>query len=440
MGKMQLRQEARALQGKIIQFGRRSLQVAGDSARAEFESGSEGLVHLAIDKSTGEKFRIKCFWEPDDVRRRRSEHLVSLHLPDLNKSKADALAGAPFGMLPALGPCTPFALVARNVRGESWRKLRTRAEADSEYPPSWWPSDAIRATWAYGLATAVMKMEAQEFVHADLSPGNVVVNDGLHGTAGPANAPQPGNASDEAGDMALVDFDRYVHGHAEISELGQGTAGYAAPEVWEKRLPQIGTDRTSMAILIQEFLVVGSLELRKEQALDWSFDQDSRAFQLESDNIRACAHPGLASKYPRLAKLVEDTVAATGPDTRPAPQSWRGPLRDIVDPPARTGPQGLRELTVEEVTEAPQPYRLVFKVAMKMLDLSETRFRLAASLKRDPDGTIYLSVHDKNNLNVQLPGSRVPQNYPAGARVEVQTGLVLIGSDGAISARLAGPR
>src|ERR1700730_5273716 len=128
MGKMQVRQEARALQGKSLQFNSRSLHIAGGSSQAEFEMGSEGLVHLATDETSGERFRIKCFWEPDEGRRRRSERLVQLQLADLNKSSADALGGAPFGMLPALGPCTPFAVAMKNVRGENWRKLRSMAE------------------------------------------------------------------------------------------------------------------------------------------------------------------------------------------------------------------------------------------------------------------------------------------------------------------------
>ena len=443
MNKMQLRQEARALQGKTIEFENRSLHIAGESSRAEFESGSEGIVHLATDERSGENFRIKCFWEPDDIRRRRSDYLVALQLADLNKSKADALGGAPFGMLPSIAPSMPFAVLMRNVGGESWRKLRTRAEADTQYPPSWWPPVSIRATWAYGLATAVMNMERREFVHADISSGNVVVNDGIHGTLGHVGKE---NSDDDAGDMALVDFDRYVHGRAEISELGKGTAGYAAKEVWARKVPQIGTDRTSMAILIQEFIVLGDPEICKEEALDWTYNQESSTFNLkssdvDSEDIRSVrAHPLLAAKYSTLARLVEDTICATNPDTRPAPQSWRGPLRDIVDPPTSAAPQNLRELTLEEITEVSPPYRLAFKTGMKMLDLSETRFRIHASLKRDSDGSIYLAVHDGASLSIKIPGSTKTVEYSKGACVPVQAGLVLLGQGGSMSTRLLGPR
>jgi hypothetical protein len=441
MGKMQLRQEARGLQGKSIGFGDRSLKIAGGSSRAEFESGSEGLVHLATDERSGESFRIKCFWEPDEMRRRRSEHLVALQLADLNKSKADALGGAPFGMLPSLGTFAPFAVVMRNVRGESWRRLRTRAEADPQYPPGWWPPAAIRATWAYGLATAVMKMETREFVHADISPGNVVVNDGLHGTANDGGTEKNNN---DMGDMALVDFDRYVHGRAEISELGQGTAGYAAPEVWAKTMPQIGTDRSSMAILIQEFIVVGDPELRKDEALDWSYDQESCTFHMRLGSVpedvrSAPVHPLLAHKYPGLAALVESTVSSTRPATRPSPESWRGPLRDIVYP-GQSAASRLQEVTLVQVVDSFQPYRMVFKRAMRMLDMSETRFHIKASLKRDADGSVYLMVHDGASLNVKLSGNMTPINYRGGTRVEVQEQMILVDPGGSMSVRLLGPQ
>ncbi len=254
------------------------------------------------------------------------------------------------------------------------------------------------------------------------------------------------NSDDDAGDMALVDFDRYVHGRAEISELGKGTAGYAAKEVWTRKVPQIGTDRTSMAILIQEFIVLGDPEICKEEALDWTYNQESSTFDLkssdvDSEDIRSVrAHPLLAAKYSTLARLVEDTICATNPDTRPAPQSWRGPLRDIVDPPTSAAPQKLRELTLEEITEESPPYRLAFKTGMKMLNLSETRFRIHASLKRDSDGSIYLAVHDGARLSIKIPGSTNTVEYGKGARVLVQAGLILVGQDGSMSTRLLGPR
>src|SRR5690348_12797434 len=153
MNKMQLKQEARARQGTDVMFAGRSLHIPGSSSQVEFETGSEGLVHLAIDEETGEKFRIKCFWEPNERRKQRSERLTNWRLADRNKAKADALGGAPFAMVFELGPLTPFAIVMKNVRGENWTKLRARVEAEQHYPATWWPPAAVRATWGYGLAT-----------------------------------------------------------------------------------------------------------------------------------------------------------------------------------------------------------------------------------------------------------------------------------------------
>jgi serine/threonine protein kinase len=447
MGKMQVRQEARALQGKSLQFNSRSLHIAGGSSQAEFEMGSEGLVHLATDETSGERFRIKCFWEPDEGRRRRSERLVQLQLADLNKSSADALGGAPFGMLPALGPCTPFAVAMKNVRGENWRKLRSMAETETEYPPDWWPPAEIRATWSYGLATAVMKMETLGFIHSDLSPGNIVVNDGQHGVLDFQNR-ESGAASgtDEAGDIAVVDFDRYFHPPCDLPEPGQGSAGYAAPEIWQKQVPHLGSDRTAMAILIQELLVVGDPDISRTESFDWSYDQEARLFELSFNqrtttrDSRVDVHPLLVSKYPALAKLVRDTLGASGPDTRPAPQSWRRSLLEIVEMPPIGAGVPHRGLLVEADPVRSSGLRIAFGPTKDSLDLSTTAFRIRANLERDPNGSIYLVVHNGAALNVQLPGSKKWMRCSGGARVNAEIGTVLFDQNGATNARLANPK
>lgn len=442
MNKVQLRKEARSLQGTTVKLDDRSLKIAGDPSRAEFESGGEGIVHLATDESTQQQFRIKSFWEPDDIRRRRSEYLVRFKLADLAKTNADSLGGAPIGMLPSLGPSIPFAILMRNMGGENWRKLRMRAEADPTYPPDWWAPVTIRATWAYGLATAVMKMEARKFIHADVSPGNVMVNDGTNGSAeglGPEK-------SFDAGDMALIDFDRFVHGTADLSELGQGTRGYAAREVWAKTTPQLGTDRTSLAILVQEFLLLGEPSLRKEDAFRWWYDQELTTFGYKTgadrteEARRAPVHPFLRTTYPAVADLIQATVQATAPELRPPPAAWREPLRSIVYAPSGQTASKLRELTLEEIGDTAHPHRMIFKSSMRMLDLSETRFRLPASLKRDEDGAIYLAVHAGATLKTKVHGPMLPVEHEGGERVAVEIGLILLGSNGSMNVRLTGPR
>jgi hypothetical protein len=445
MGKMQVRQEARALQGKNVPFNSRSLHIAGGPSQAEFEMGSEGLVHLATDESSGEKFRIKCFWEPHDQRRQRSKRLVELGLADLNKSTADALGGAPFGMLPALGPYVPFAVIMKNVRGENWRKLRALVEIDAQYPPSWWPSPEIRATWGYGLATAVMKMEALGFIHSDLSPGNIVLNDGVHGVQDVKGAEQAPAEKDESGDMALVDFDRYFHPPGDLPEPGQGSEGYAAQEIWQKKVPRVGSDRTAMAILIQELLVVGDPDISKAEALDWGYDQESRVFEWSfpvgtETGQKGDVHPLLCRKYPDLAKLVRDTLSAPSPEARPGPQSWRQQLREIAAGPSAAPLKSLRGLLVEPDPNKSAGSAVSFGPTKQSLDLSSTDFHIRATLHRDSNGAIYLVVNNGATLNVQVPGSKKWIRYSEGARVPADVGTVLFDQEGKMNARLSNPR
>src|SRR5438132_9390083 len=347
-------------------------------------------------------------------------------------------------MVPALGPCTPFAVIMKNVCGWNWGKLRALAETDAQYqyPPSWWPPVQIRSTWAYGLATAVMKMEARGFIHADLSPGNVVVNDGVHENGKPSGASE----KDDAGDMALVDFDRYFHPPCDLPEPGRGSQGYAAPEIWRKQVPHVGSDRTAMAILIQEFLVTGDPDISRAEAFDWSYDQEKQVFEWAFDhetttkNGSGNVHPLLATKYPALANLLRDTLGASGPDTRPAPQSWRRPLRDIVEPPAVAPEVPLHGLLVEADPIKSSGLRVAFGPTKESLDLSMTGFRIRANLERDPSGSIYLVVHNGATLNIQLPGSKKWTRYSGGARVSADIGTILFDNDGAMNARLDSPK
>jgi hypothetical protein len=446
MGKMQLRQEALRRQGTTLQCNGRTLRISGGSSQAEFESGSEGLVQLATDENTCEKFRIKCFWDPHERRRRRSDRLVRFGLATLSKAKADALGGAPFDLLRELGPCTPFAVVMKNVRGENWRKLRERARMESQYPPGWWPSAAIRATWAYGLATAVMKMESRRFIHADLSPGNVVLNDGLHGIPDSANTTDSSPHGDESGDMALVDFDRYVHADGDLPDPGQGSEGYAAPEIWDRQTPSMGSDRTALAILIQEFLVVGDSDINHDESFDWSYDQQSRVFkgsfaeENDKNEAQADVHPLLARKYPELAKLVRDTLSALGPEARPKPESWRPLLRDIVARPGRSLKTPVRSLLIKGDPEDSPGLRITFGMTKDLLDLSLTPFGIRATLERDGDGSIVITVHQGAKIAVRSQGNDYWTQYAGGRRIKAEIGMVLSAEDGKSRARFDRPK
>jgi len=73
MGRLDVRREAFARQGTHLNVLGTTLRIAGSPGKAVYEMGAEGLVHLATDDRTGDQYRIKCFWEPDDQRRIRSE-------------------------------------------------------------------------------------------------------------------------------------------------------------------------------------------------------------------------------------------------------------------------------------------------------------------------------------------------------------------------------
>src|SRR5262249_52865191 len=160
----EIRKEAIARQGTTLKRRRTRYFIEGDQKKAKFQMGEEGLVHYAVDQGSGTKYRIKCFWEPDDGRLARSRHLVKQRLANLKNGSIDVLAGAPFGLIDSIGGLSRFALIMKNVEGGSWKDLRQDAENLGVYPPPGWPSLKIRLLWAYGLAYAVERMEARNFV------------------------------------------------------------------------------------------------------------------------------------------------------------------------------------------------------------------------------------------------------------------------------------
>jgi serine/threonine protein kinase len=416
MARKDVNLEALARQGSRIKFDGRKLRIAGDSHGAVYESGSEGLVHLATDEKTGEEYRIKCFWEPDDERRQRSEQLIKLKLGEMGKPVADALGGAPFGIIPDLGVHTPFAVMMKNVRGISWKNLKERAKSDTKYPPIGWPTEEVRATWAYGLATAVMKMETHGFIHADLSPGNVMVT--------PAGA--------DAGDMALVDFDEFFHPPYQAPSPGfRGSIGYAAPEIWERKSVTVGSDRLAMSILIQEFLVIGDPNISKQHGFGWSYDEDSELCSRQGE-----AHPAFAKRYPQLADLVVETLRASDSSRRPDPDRWRRQLQSILE---KTAPAP----RFAAVTLAPYPVakagsRLFLAATQKILNLSQSYFRIRASLERNPDNSIDVVVHSGAEVNIQAPGSLKWEPHKAGERVRMVQGLIVFDRAGVVSMQMTG--
>src|SRR5262249_6209595 len=289
------------------------LFIPGDQSRVQFEEGSEGVVHLAVHKKTNIRYRVKCFFEPTDARRERSKILTAQKLADLSRTSADALGGAPFQLIDDIdnSPNTRFAIVMKDVLGKSWRYFREKVETADRYPPDDWATIEVRAPGAYGLATAVKNMEARGFIHADLSPGNIMVM----------------AEGETAGDMALVDFDSFVHPRYPTADRTlKGTQGYAAPEISMGEAVIPGGDRVGMAILVQELLLVGDPDISRDEAIGWAYAQEDEIEKRKGD-----PHALVKKKYPRIAELVAATLRAQTPAERPAPDLWRPFLKALAE-------------------------------------------------------------------------------------------------------------
>jgi serine/threonine protein kinase len=371
---------------------------------------------------TNASCRIKCFWTPDSNRLERSELLVHAKLPDLGKNVADSLGGAPYEMLRKIGPQTPFAIVMKNVQGTSWKdfkdNLRQRVLSEGRYPPSNCPPLNVRATWAYGLATAVLNMEKRQFIHADLSDGNVMVTpNGAH-----------------AGDMALVDFDSFIHpGYPHLDSTCQGTEGYAASEIFNSTSVSIGSDRLGLALLVQEFLIMGDPSITADEALEWRYEQD------EIWSLQGEAYGVFAKKYPPLAQLVVDALRASTPARRPAPDLWRPLLKDLATR-GTLRPRGkkLTSVTLHAYPLQKQNLMMNFGDAQRSLDLLKTGYGIRATLERNADASVDAVVHSGATVQVQAPGTHTWKAHNGGDRIALAPGMVLFDLQGKMNVRIDG--
>lgn len=407
MGQKEIRSEALARQGKTVKVNNRQYHFPGDSTRASFEVGREGLVQPATDDA-GNPLMIKAFWEPTEYRFNRCKLLAEQGLALAGVTVADALGGAPIDIIGPLGPNTPFAVVMKKVNGKSWKNLRESAQSNgvAGYPPRDWPPLEVRATWAYGLATAVHKMEPRGFVHADLSPGNVMVTP----------------TGDTMGDMALVDFDGFVHpGFQMVDLVVNGSEGYAAPEIWTNQEAKLGSDRLGMAVLIQEFLLTGTPGVSYDHVFQWAYDQKN-----EINNRAGEAHPAFKKHWPQLAALLEAALRSPTIEGRPTPEDWRKQLLPI----AEGKPSAPRHIVFTNASPSKTPLNLAIKDQVKRLDLSQTPFRIRATLERDQTGAVTIQVHPGAEVRVQEAGKTKWQTYQSGQQFSVTAGLVIFDPTG----------
>ncbi|GEM_PF-7047125 len=407
MSKAEIRREALARQGQTFVFGNQRLQFLGDGKRAEFEEGGEGLVQKVVNEG-GQLFRIKAFWEPNEYRYHRSVALAQQGLSTPGKSVADALAGAPIAVIKEMGQHTPFVIVMKNVNGASWKNLREKAIAAGRdsYPMPDWSSLEVRATWAYGLATAVLKMEERGFIHTDLSPGNIMLT-------------PDGNT---AGDMALVDFDGFVHPQWNIVDLlVRGVEGYAAPETFAGIKAFVGTDRVGMAILIQEFLITGERDISYDEVFNWAYDQ-----QAEINSGKGESHPRFKQKWRNLAELLEATLQAKRVEDRPDPETWRRALLPLADgQKSPTQPLYINRFRIQNATPLATPISLAIDEQHNVVDLSNSQFRLHATIRRNASGQLLLQANSGFVLRVKLPDTSSWEVLKEQSIVNVVNGLVV---------------
>lgn len=413
----------------------------GNQQRADFEAGSEGIVQLAENTSTNIKYRIKSFWEPDESRFERSWVLAHQGLADTQKTYADVLGGAPVDILYSLGEHTPFAVVMKNIDGQSWKNLRDEAEKAAnanEYPLPTWPALKIRASWAYGLVTSVKMMESVNFIHGDLSPGNVMVK----------------TSGSYAGDIALVDFDSFIHpAWPTLHRNTKGSEGYASPELWNNRGAKAGSDRIGMAILIQEFLLTGEVGLTFEETFQWAYHQED-----ELSTRTAEAHPKLKEKWPDVAELVEQTLRAATVEARPNPDIWRNALRKIIkedqNSTKRKNTSALTTSSIHTQTQAEPSSRVsniylyahpikktnmtaMFAAFAQNLDLLQSCFGIRATLERNNDGKVFLVVHFGAEIRVKFPSSNSWTHYSKGERILLVSGMLVFDQVGKSTALLS---
>jgi serine/threonine protein kinase len=399
--KSKLRREALARQGTIVSVRGRRYKFLGNQAKAEFEEGGEGLVQPVREEQGYSRYRVKCFWEPNNNRKYRSSLLTQNPLANPNKEYADALAGAPVEIWEQLGAYTPFAVVMKEVRGRSWKSLREAASVAEKYPLPDWPLLSIRATWAYGLATAVKQMEERQFIHADLSPGNVMVTpDG-----------------ERAGDMALVDFDSFVlPAMSQMDVTMRGSDGYAAPEIWQGQYAKVGSDRIGLAILIQEFLLIGEPSISADEAFQWAYDQESEIVAANAE-----AHPAVRRLWPEIATLVEKTLCTRNLMERPAPEAWRKALLPLAEASPVSVPSTVKGAELRNIILIGYPVQTstFYRIPdhERRVDLLLSSFRLRSTLERDVSGGVTLLVHPGGELRVQIPGYKRWHIYQGGARI-----------------------
>ena len=235
--------QARALEGKpwtidgrVLYFG--SFHIGGEAFASAMVDGAGRVVAFL-------RFLNKRFTTPGRIH--RTEWLIAQRLD----SKSDLFTAAPRAWASTGKRSSPrppgidfdFTATVHNAApGKSWKEMKAAIDGGLDSLPC----ENIRITAAKQLITSLATLEVAEFVHGDLSDGNVVIDP-------------------SSGSLRLIDFDALVFkksttlAHPQLpTSLGgvKGTTGYMPADLEQSDSPNCTpySDRHARDMLLLEIL------------------------------------------------------------------------------------------------------------------------------------------------------------------------------------------
>jgi serine/threonine protein kinase len=312
------------IQKKDVALARPGLE--GYGLRALHRHKRRGAMHVFL----------KVFKQDIPQRHARSEFLVRLGLA---KHHEWIFQGVPYGWFnkqsvngtEIVGHLTKFIGLQYGKPGEDFGVLKEEGE---------WSvfTDQERRAFATHLASAICGLERLQFVHGDLSPGNIMIGPGPNGR----------NV------CCLCDFDGFYHPSQPLLPRrfdGQpvrplGNPEYRYPALIEKITADksdsdnsivVETDRFALGVLICEMVVWNenvAKRLGRPQLLDERIIS-SRGLSAIPDNVKAT--------FPRGFALLERSLKAGSWEDMPAPDEWLNCLgiQSVLPTPFKTPPHVL---------------------------------------------------------------------------------------------------
>jgi serine/threonine protein kinase len=307
------------------------------SKLSDIESGWEGygLRALHRHKTRGEVHAfLKIFKQDVPARHERSEFLVRLGLA---KHHEWAFQGVPYGWLnkqrvngvEIVGHLTKFIGLQYGQPARDFRRIREEGQWDTV-------SADDRRAYAAQLASAVSALERLNFVHGDLSPGNIMIGPGPNGRTV----------------CCLVDFDAFYHPSQpliprQFEGMGirpLGNPEYRYPELILRSAADpdekdeaifVETDKFALAVLICELTVWNSQladRLGRPQLLDEKIILSRRLSDIPDD---------VKNQFSRGFSLLEKALNAGDVDSMPTATDWLNVLGipSLVPLPFRSPPQ-----------------------------------------------------------------------------------------------------